>query len=347
MSGVETKHSMNLFIPAVPGPVSQIRLLKAMQNSVEFAWENPTQYFGTANTTIIDYWTPNGPNQIVTVDASAKNHTLDNLNATLPFYVNLAASTKADENSCGGGRGVGILGGLFYTISDAEFTPVGGTLRVTGPTSLRREWEAQNFSDPRILALTYLVTGGPRGPQAGILPMTARGLSINNLEPNTKYTVDIIVSGVYTRTESPLEATTAPGMPGMPTGLTVTKEGNNALRVQWSAPANPPGRLKEYACSLYSGDTLVKTEYEPGTEHKFTELSAEGVYKQKFQNISVALFFFLRVEPALGPPTILSVTPAGIDSISVKWDPPAQDTVGVYGYNINFKDSKEQIISRF
>ncbi|VDL98608.1 unnamed protein product [Schistocephalus solidus] len=303
----------------IPGPVSRISLLKATRESVEFTWDNPTSYFGTSNSTIIEYWTPGEKNKIVSVEASTTTCKLVGLNATLPYYVNLAASTNPDSNSCGGGPGVGILGGLFYTTSDAEFTPVGGTLKVTGPSSLRREWDAPNTSDPRILALTYIVTGGTRDAQI---------------------------------------------VPGMPTDLNVTKQGSNALKVQWSAPTNPPGTVKEYACSLYSGDVLAQTKYVETTQHTFSDLSAEGVYK-----VTVAasidpnseglgggsgpaaesdlIYMTDLSKPKLNPPTNLIVEAAGTNAISVKWDSPVQDTVGVYGYSIIFTDTESQTMSRF
>ncbi|KAL7056239.1 hypothetical protein AAHC03_021001 [Spirometra sp. Aus1] len=350
--------------PGVPNTVSQISLLEVTEDSVNLTWKNPTEYFGKPNSTLLEYWTPGKQSKTFTVDASATSHKLTGLNATLPYYVNVAARTESDSNGCGGGTGVRILGGLFYTISEVEFPPVGGTLTVTGPFSLRRDWNAPNTSDPRIMALTYLVTGGTRGPRAGILPMTARSLSINNLEPNTAYTVDIIIGSVYTRSGSPLTATTAPGVPGAPTDLTVTKQNNNALKVHWSAPTNPPGDIDHYVCSLYSGDLLVKTENPETTEHTFSGLPAERVYR-----VTVAasvrpndeglgggsgpaaesdpIFMPDPSKPQLRPPTLLAVEAAGIDALTVKWDPPTLNTAGVYGYNIYFTDSDRQTISRF
>ncbi|BHF78040.1 hypothetical protein SprV_0602115000 [Sparganum proliferum] len=350
--------------PGVPSTVSQISLLEVTKESVRVEWKNPTEYFGTPGSTLLEYWTPGKQSKTVTVNASATSHSLTGLNATLPYYVNVAASTEADPNSCGGGTGIRILGGLFYTISEIEFPLVGGKLTVTGPFSLRRDWNALDTSDPRIMALTYLVTGGTRGPRTGILPMTARSLSISNLEPNTTYTVDIIVGGVYTRSGSPLTATTAPGVPGMPTGLTVSKQDNNDLKVNWSAPTNPPGDIDHYVCSLYSGDLLMKTEHPKTTEYTFSGLPAERVYRVTVAAYvrpndgglgggsgpaaeSGLIFMTDPSKPQLDPPTILTVEAAGIGAISVKWDPPTRNTAGVYGYSINFTDSDDQTISRF
>ena len=205
---------------------------------------------------------------------TTRDHVIDSGNFYVDHNTNGQATLTISGSIGGSLSGRSTIGARSYGLTDYDRTPTtpafsSGTRNVTGTSFSTSSWSGSvNNGGPQVTwTLQRSTVSNFSSNVVNVQDTTSSGttLTASSLDPNTTYYFRIRASnGDTTNTNSHpnpkfSSVITSVGVPGPPTGLTVTPSTTAESRVSlsWTAPTNTQGGISRY--DIFVNDTFVES----------------------------------------------------------------------------------------
>ncbi|XP_030828143.1 collagen alpha-1(XII) chain isoform X3 [Strongylocentrotus purpuratus] len=210
-------------------------------DSIAVRWDEPEDDSVTGYR--MEVGTPSDPNQFsMPFPRGTRDFTIPDLDPSTDYQVKLYSTSPSGDSDPVTRRARTRKNRLPKKPSPTRVTPGDDSIDVT--------WGQPEGSN---IAGYRLDVGTPSNPQqfSRRLPADARSLSVDGLDPDTDYQVNLVSTSPdgesepvtrQTRTGSAGDETAQPGIPETPSGVDVTSEGNN-LRVSWNPQEGATGYI--------------------------------------------------------------------------------------------------------
>ncbi|XP_078610680.1 tenascin-X-like isoform X3 [Branchiostoma floridae x Branchiostoma japonicum] len=333
--------------PATPGAPGSVRLTPSGPTSITVEWETPSTG-GDVEYYVIYYQAENEPTMRVQVSPSDIPYTIRDLLPDTQYTIWIVAFST---------EGMGERSpALSVSTQEAPNVPgAPGSVHLTpsGPTSITVEWETPTTgADVEYYVIYYQTEDEP--VLTVQLDQTTRQYTIQDLLPNTPYTVWIVAfsaegegersSVYYVQTAAEAE------IPGAPGNVQVTPFNATALTVEWEAPTRggdfqgyriyyeaPGDSTPGFVDTPSSVTSFLLTGLQPDTTYNVWVLafSPAGMSQRSLMKTLTTM------QVARGPsaPAFIRASPLDGTSLVVEWE--ASESDNVQGYIIYYQAETE------
>ena len=258
---------------------------------------------------------------------------------------------KADDSN--GGTATVTVTITVTDVNEPPGRPAAPSVTATGgsTTSLDVSWTAPTNTGPAIASYDLQYREGTSGAFTdGPQNVTGTSAAIASLTPGTSHQVQVRATNAEGDGDWSLSGTgrTGTSVPGAPTGLMATANGNTQIDLSWTAPGSNGGsaitgyRIEESPNGNSSWTTLEANTSGTGTTYAHTGLAAGTTRHYRVSAInSNGAGAASNVDGATtgttvpGAPTSLVATASGNTRINLSWTAPASDGGSpITGYKI-------------
>ena len=336
-----------------PGKPTKLTATADGDTAIDLAWEAPAD---TGSSAITGYRIE------VSEDGTNWSNLVDDTESTVTTHEHSglqAGDTRHYRVSAINGTGAGDPSDVASATTDSPpGKPTDLAATVDGPTQISLLWRAPADTGSSAIAAYQIEESGDGSTWNVITTVVAPDTTYTQtgLTPNTTYHYRVSAvnsTGVGDPSDAASATTESTGVPGAPTGLTATADGQSAIDLSWTEPADTgTSAITGYRIDRLSDDFLTWVVLVANTGTMATTYEDTGLDPGTFRAYRVAAINGAGPGPesdpadatteeagAPGAPTNLTATADGQTAIDLAWTAPADTgTSAITGYRIEVSE---------